>query len=371
MRPFSLPPAVRLRCLARVLVFLASVCLTQDAFACSNAVHGISNPGSTVCARDANGTTWCGVANASGNFNIAGYAGPPSTGTGCLPTTGTLFFYNVACPPNGKPVDRDNLQQQYGGSWLDVRCAACVPAPAGMIGWYRFDEASGNVANDHPNVPPPSPATLSGSPAHVPGRVANALQLDGVDDFAQAAGKNVGAGDFSIDLWIRVPPGAGTGQSVILDKRTAAPALVGYHLLLNNGSPMLQLANGTGWTNYPSGLASVADSNWHFLAVTVRRGATNGIQWYLDGTVGTPGNPTLRTGSLSNPAPLRIGRRSAGTPGSPGWFRGALDELEIFNRVLSQTELNAIFQAGAGGKCKGGLPRPVLEVRDRVPLPQP
>src|SRR5262245_2804350 len=34
-------------------------------------------------------------------------------------------------------------------------------------------------------------------------------------------------------------------------------------------------------------------------------------------------------------------------------FDGIVDEVEIFNRALSQAKIQAIFNAGSAGKCKG------------------
>ena len=34
------------------------------------------------------------------------------------------------------------------------------------------------------------------------------------------------------------------------------------------------------------------------------------------------------------------------------FFHGALDEVEIYSRALSQAEIHAIFNAGAAGTCK-------------------
>ena len=45
---------------------------------------------------------------------------------------------------------------------------------------------------------------------------------------------------------------------------------------------------------------------------------------------------------------LSIGRRSD----SFRFFRGKLDEVEIYNRALSAAEIQAIFNAGSAGKCK-------------------
>jgi hypothetical protein len=38
--------------------------------------------------------------------------------------------------------------------------------------------------------------------------------------------------------------------------------------------------------------------------------------------------------------------------GGTSFFNGLLDELEIFNRVLTAAEVKAIFAAGSAGKCK-------------------
>ena len=58
--------------------------------------------------------------------------------------------------------------------------------------------------------------------------------------------------------------------------------------------------------------------------------------------------PPTKAGSLANNTPLRIGTRTLGG----GWFKGDIDELEIFNRELSETEVTDIFMAGRIGKCK-------------------
>jgi hypothetical protein len=34
------------------------------------------------------------------------------------------------------------------------------------------------------------------------------------------------------------------------------------------------------------------------------------------------------------------------------WFKGDIDELEIFNRELTPAEVQGIYNAGAAGKCK-------------------
>lgn len=238
-------------------------------------------------------------------------------------------------------------------------CSRCVAPPDSMVAWYPFDEQAGPAAHDiAPLVPPVlahNPGVHTNGPTPLPAVVSNGLSFDGVDDYVEAphqAWLNFGTGNFSIDLWIRVPANIASQQSV-LDKR-ASPPLRGYHIALmgGTGEPLLQLTDGTGFTNYLSGL-SLADGLWHHLAVTVdRTGAVPALRWYLDGAAaGTISDPSNRPGSLDNTAALRLGRRSPFSA-SPGWFSGAMDELEIFSRVLSAAEVRALFRAGHSGKCK-------------------
>jgi len=106
-----------------------------------------------------------------------------------------------------------------------------------------------------------------------------------------------------------------------------------------------------GYTDYTSPVSLPYDGDWHHIAVTVLRGGPSRvITWYVDGAAIGTTTPT-RVGSLVNNSPLRIGTRTADPPLS-GWFMGSLDELEIYNRVLTAVEVQAIYGSGPGGKCK-------------------
>jgi len=267
-----------------------------------------------------------------------------------------------------------------GGISIDNLCVAkaspppstCAPPPnTTMVAWYPFDETSGTVSA---NLATANTGTQFGSPTPITGQVGGALRFNGTSNYVESPSSiatNIGPangppfcfgaystcqGDFSIDTWIRVDPSVASGFVVVLDKRGgSAPTINGYHFGIYAGSLLLQLADGvgTGYTNYVSPVLTPAltDGNWHLIAVTVQRASTSGIRWYHNGVAVGTDNPTGRTGSLANNSPLRIGTRTADQP-LTGWFRGDLDELEIFNRVLTPQEVFTIFQAGTFGKCK-------------------
>jgi CHAT domain-containing protein len=214
------------------------------------------------------------------------------------------------------------------------------------------------------SVNPPTPITA----------VNNGLPFNGVDNYIEISdvpALNFGTGDFSISAWIKTNDKSGI--NVILDKRVEiSEPEQGYVLFNSKGKLLLQLADGSGWTNYDSNVF-IADGQWHHVGVTVDRDDLNGGRWYVNGQeVSKPFNPTGRKGSLSNSKPLRIGRRSD-HPAWPGLFKNNLDKVKLFKRKLSAIEINAIYQADRVGttvqvfeypeNCTGPFPHLRINLR--------
>jgi len=145
---------------------------------------------------------------------------------------------------------------------------------------------------------------------------------------------------------------------VLVDKRSGLTPQ-GYVLFLFNGQLGFQMANGVGsggcvpsptpgqaCVNYvaPPTSPNVADGQWHHVAVVVDRSdATSGVRLYVDGALVFTGAPMVAPfpDNLDNTSDLYL-----------GMFPGDLDEVELFKRALTAQEIQAIFQAGAAGKCK-------------------
>jgi hypothetical protein len=238
----------------------------------------------------------------------------------------------------------------------------CTPPPnTTMVAWYPFDDklpVTSNLATGNSG-------TLSG-PTYIAGKVSNALQFDGINDYVDSPSTIVtnfgpagtaafgsglystSQGDFTIDAWIK--SASPQGVVTIVDKRSNTP-LIGYHFWLWGNKLGLQLADSSGYDNLASPNLVFNDNQWHHIAVTVKRTSATGITWFLDGAVVGTSNPTNRKGSLVNNSVLRIGARTAASPLS-GFYKGAIDELEIFNRALEPGEIKKIFAAGSFGKCK-------------------
>ena len=337
------------------------------------------------------------VVDLNGNIRQRNYINPGSVGSS-YPTgiawDGT-YFYTADARNNGTIYKWDKSGVAKGSITLtgyppdqtpflhDLAVdfpapTVCVPPPnTTMVAWYPFDELTGttsaNLATGNTGTQYHGPlgnangevagaATFNGTNQYVESPSSIATNFGPANDAAfcsstgtpnKEGGYSTCRGNFSIDTWVKVGPSSSPGAMTIVDKRSGhIGALYGYTLFAYNGTVGLQLADG-GYTNYfsPTLTPAINDGNWHHIAVTIDRLSSVGITWYHNGTSIGNADPTGHSLSLANNSPLRIGTRTAANP-LTGWFSGALDELEIYNRVLSPQELLDIYNAGNSGKCK-------------------
>ncbi|NJO17176.1 MAG: hypothetical protein HC877_15960 [Thioploca sp.] len=254
---------------------------------------------------------------------------------------------------------------QRNFNWAETQSNTCVQPPPDMVAWYPLDEQVQGTALDYVSV---NYGTHQNGPTPVPGKVNYALSFDGIDDYVEVPNEpsapsyapdlppnpdipslNFGTDDFSIELWIKSDDNQRI--KVLLDKSEANKQ--GYYLYLDSGKIALQLADGdcsSGpcYTNYTTN-SFVADGQWHHLAITVDRDNKSGGIFYVDGVQVGTFDPTFRNKSLTNSYPLRLGSRSSSLA---DFFKGILDEVELFNWVLKPSEIQAIYNADGNGKCK-------------------
>jgi hypothetical protein len=230
-----------------------------------------------------------------------------------------------------------------------------------MLDWWTFDEVTGTVADDivgFDNIGQNLGAH------HIVGEVAGALRVADAE-YVSASPQlelNLGAGDFTIDAWIRTGfTECGNCDVIPIVEKIDATG-VGYFLYLHHGALSMQMTASSGTilcSPFESGVEGVIfDQRWHHVAVTVKRNSVVGGHLYLDGAVVLTFDPTSQSGSLDNEAPLRIGGLPPPNDCSFSGFvlyEWDLDEIEIFNRELSETEIQSIRDALDFGKCKPPL----------------
>ncbi len=232
---------------------------------------------------------------------------------------------------------------------LSQRC--CLDVPTGLVAWWTFDELVGDTSHDgvggnhgdHRN------ALGTGGPTPVPGQIDAALAFNGNGDFVLVPdnpNESLELNDeFTVDVWVRRD--AANETMTILDKRTVSPER-GYWIFLQDGFVSIRLSNGPS-TEVISDAFVPLDENWHLIAVTCEpAGTLLDLRFYVDGD--RQDRELIGATIISdnaNSADLLIGWSDPNL--CDGALNGCLDELEIFNRALTQYEICALFQFP---KCK-------------------
>lgn len=229
----------------------------------------------------------------------------------------------------------DIVQQ---GSFGKCPPAACVQSPNNLVSWYQGEQnALDSRSNNH--------GTNNGA-TFANGRVGQAFSFDGVDDYVATPDDNSLdiTGDLTLEAWVR-PAQIQAGEVTLIDKRDTANSNINYVLFLRNGE--LRFASRTGggaFSENGSGVILTAGVFTH-VAATIQNGS---FIFYINGTAGNAQvAPVTRTASTGR---LIIGATE--TSSLSGFFNGLIDEVSIYNRALSATEISSIVNAGQSGKCK-------------------
>lgn len=199
--------------------------------------------------------------------------------------------------------------------------------------WYKFDEPRAGVltADSSGNF---LWATLTGSPTMVTGKVGNALNFDGIDDYVRLPTTFIQKlSEFSISLWIN--PTTNTTWARIFD---FGQDTNNYMMMtVSNGSAMtFEIRTGMTVQTVPTS-SLLPLGSWSHLTVTL---ANNVLILYLNGAViGKNSNVTLRPYNLGTVVSNNFLGKSLFS--TDPYFSGKMDEVSFYNYALSLAEIKA------------------------------
>ena len=206
-----------------------------------------------------------------------------------------------------------------------------APNNLGLVGYWSFNDGAGTKATDSSgNV---NVGSLNGSPTWGGGRLGQAVNFGGSDYISVSDNKFLEPSiPFSISFWLKTTQ---TGNKVIIEKDGNA----GYSVQREDNNAIKISIGDSGGTLEIESAHTYNDGKWHHVVFVAQSPASNSKVYVdsVDDTSGTPNNgfPSYSTGSLY------IGSRA----GSFG-YQGAFDEVRIYNRALTATEVTALYRTG-------------------------
>jgi Leucine-rich repeat (LRR) protein len=227
----------------------------------------------------------------------------------------------------------------------------CFPAPSGLISWWPGDGSARDIVSTNNGV------LVGTATANAVGYVGPAFGFDGTNSSVQIPDSpSLHPTNFTIEAWVlftgldSVVSGPGAGEQFIVFKQNVNMfGFEGFYLgktrISGQDKFTFQVTSSAGVTAELESTNTLTTNVWYHVAAV--RG-TNFTQLYVNGQFQVQTNAT--SAQSYGTLPLYFG--TSGQSYWNGLLKGTLDEVSLYNRALSASEIAAIYAANTSGKCK-------------------
>jgi hypothetical protein len=279
----------------------------------------------------------------------------------------TNAAYNIASVKESDAGDYIVVVTNPGGGVPSQKAVLTVQKTTlatGMVGYWKFDEKQGETASDASSFSNPGQlGNYSGDNSQwVAGKIGGALQLGGPDaqHYVLVADFPKPTNTITVSLWAWADSRP-TWASFVKNWGGAVAGQFHFGLFSGGGQENIYIKQADGKTPNTSDTELFPLGSWQHVAFTCdgskvrlyRNGAQVAIVDY-NGTLIPPSASALGIG-----AKLTDDGSMADT-GAPGYWHGKMDDVALWNRGLSPSEITAVYTAGMDGK--GALEADVTKV---------
>lgn len=222
-----------------------------------------------------------------------------------------------------------------GVQWyiIESKDLSATVASSNLIGWWKLDENSGDIAYDSSGEGNDGTLTSANfSSNSTLGKINTALAFDGVNDRVSAGSSNFGmAKNFTLMAWA-FDSDSDTGNII----SNGSPW--DYRMFISSSNKLYaQVSLNDTSSGYFISNATLPSEEWAHLAFTFD-GST--IKIYINGSLD---KSSSHIGEVQTPNNNTV---YLGTYGSGEYFQGNIDDARIYNRVLTSSEIQAIYNEG-------------------------
>jgi len=245
---------------------------------------------------------------------------------------------DITCPkPNTSGISNVSVSVGYGTPQETVEYSTFVDSSdlgttleEGLLGWWPFN---GNATDASSNS---NDGTVNGAVLTTGqnGQNNSAYSFNGSSDYIELPGTWGGPGfsDISVSAWYYVNSDTGTYAAIVEPTTTE---FVHMHLYSSGTGTVYTDTSNASPANAPQTPVGV----WHHLVISSKSGQTVS---YLDGAqLGSI--DTTSFGYVASTSTLQIGRGYS----SGRYFNGILDDIRIYDRALTATDVSALYALGA------------------------
>ncbi len=261
----------------------------------------------------------------------------------CCSVSNPCQIYGKDCDTDseceGSLICVDDVGDLYGcSSTMDV-CLPDVPTTnllQDLISYWSFNNL--DARDDHST----NQGTLYGVTSVSSSLGPYAYRFDGINDYidmGDVSKLDFDVSDsFSISAWIIT-----TADGVVVNKRRYPGTFEeGYGLWVSSGKLYFNLEGVNNEGVAIMGTTTITNNYWRHI-VAVRDVGEDKLYIYVDGNLdATPVTDTI-VSTLTGTEPFRLGKHNMG-----GYFNNIIDEVGVWNRALSPSEVSALYDGGSG-----------------------
>lgn len=238
-------------------------------------------------------------------------------------TVGDSGYSNIACavaPSTQPPTTMVSMQP-------------CVitpppPQPTGPVASYPFSEGAGAITADSSGNG--FTATLTNGTAWtITGKYGNAISFDGVNDKVTLPNTlDIADFPFTLEAWIR-PTSFADWRAIFSKRASYSISQMRFDVGLSISTGRIYITNGSTFSQF----TYVPPLNtWTHIAIVVE---SSGVKLYINGTL----QQTIGAMALGSSASAPVAIGNTGDNDDP--FAGQIDNLRLYTRALSQTEIQS------------------------------
>jgi hypothetical protein len=195
--------------------------------------------------------------------------------------------------------------------------------------------------------------TAQGGLTYTAGKSGNAFTFNGTTGLVALANSSFDfAGDFSISAWVKITSDPSSRGTIFSNYNFDFVYNYGYFLYLNaNKTITFATNNAVNSQVVITSTTALTLNTWY--NITIKRDSVNKSNYlYINGTleaqaINTGVGITYGTRAIQ-PTIGAIRQNNQGTLSSSNFLNGSVDELNIWNKQLTATEVTELYNSGAG-----------------------
>ncbi len=220
---------------------------------------------------------------------------------------------------------------------------------SGIAAYWKLDETSGSTVNDSYSS---NDGTVTNATINQTGILGNGVSFDGSGDYilcGNSSSLDIGTSDWSFSCWFKTTATLSSSSNLYTIFSNGSSTTAGIDIILRGGTPwngiLVRLCDGSSYYDFKpeSDISSTINNGaWHHLAVTIDRDGDLVI--YLD-------NSVVKTQSITSYWAKNFHHSFEHRIGILNYnysFDGILDEIGIWNKALTTSEVSQLYNSGNG-----------------------